>query len=79
MYIEGTVIRAQRFRHGLKYTTKIRLREDDGNEAAGSRRFCGNWEEQINQLRGKHVRLNLDYKEYAPNECRKIISIELLD
>jgi hypothetical protein len=65
MYIEGTVIGAQPFRNGLKYTTKISLQEDRGHQAADSRRFCGNWEKQVNKLRGKHVRLNLDYKEYV--------------
>jgi hypothetical protein len=78
-YVEGTVVRAQRFRKGLRYTTKISLKEDADHEAADSRRFCGNWEKQLNNLRGKHVRLNLEYKEYAPNECWKINKIELLN
>jgi len=78
LFVEGTVIGAQRFRHGLKYTTKISLREDAGHEAAESRRFCGDWEEQINGLRGQRIRLELNYKEYAPNECRKINTLELL-
>ena len=78
MFVEGTVIGAQRFRHGLKYTTKVSLREDAGNSGAESRRFCGDWEDQINSLRGKRIRLELDYKEYAPNECRKINTLELL-
>ena len=79
LYLEGTVIGAQRFRQGLKYVTKISLQEDVEHEAAESRRFCGNWEKQINRLRGKRIRVNLEYKEYAPNECRAITSINLLN
>ena len=79
LYIEGTVVGAQRFRRGIRYTTKISFREDVEHEAAESRRFCGDWQGQINRLRGKHIRLALKEKEYAPGECQKINGIELLN
>jgi hypothetical protein len=78
-YVEGTVVGARRFRQGLTSRTKISLREDGEYEAADSRRFCGNWEKKLNQLRGKRIRIDLIYKEYAPSECLKIDRIEILD
>jgi len=79
IYIEGQVIGAQRFWKNFKYTTKIRFQEDAQAPDAETRRFCGNWEEQVNKLRGKRIRLNLVYKEYAHDECSKISSIEVLN
>lgn len=79
MYIEGRVIGAQRFRKTLKNTTKISFQEDGQTPDVDRRRFCGNWEKRINKLRGKRIRLNLAYKEYAPDECRKINGVEILN
>jgi len=59
LYIEGTVIGAQRFGKMLKYTTKISFQEDDEAPVVERRRFRGNWQNQINKLRGKRVRLDL--------------------
>jgi hypothetical protein len=78
LFLEGTVVRAQRLRQGFKYVTKIELREDLPTEAVRARRFCGDWQDRINEFRGKHIRVNLLFKEYAPNECEKITAIELL-
>jgi hypothetical protein len=78
-YIEGTVVGARRFRQGLTSKTKISFREDGEHKTADSRRFCGDWEKKLNQLRGKQVRIDLIYKEYAPGECLKIDRIEILD
>jgi hypothetical protein len=78
-YVEGTVVGARRFRQGLTSRTKISLREDGEHETADSRRFCGNWERKLNQLRGKRVRIDLIYKQYDPGECWKIDRIEILD
>lgn len=77
-YLEGVVVRAQRFRCSGRFTTKITLQEDADYPAAGTRRFCGDWQQKINRFRGKRIHVDLYYKEYAPGECQRIKSIRVL-
>jgi hypothetical protein len=77
MSIEGTVVRAHRFLRLAGYTTEITFQASARDKTTAPRIFCGDWEKQVNRFAGQYIRLNLRYKEYAPDECMKIKGIEV--
>ena len=76
LYIDGTIVDAQRTTRGIRVRTTIVFHEDVPSIAIGPGRFCDDWSKKLDAFRGKYVRVHLQQKEYAVHECLRITSIE---